>query len=158
MMFAFDADILSTFAKINKLGILPKIFGSGALLIPPAVVADLQASKSESVRKACESNLFQHATLDQNESEFAEKISKEKRLGRGEIECIAVCKFRSVNIVTNDSRAISYAEKLNIGVIDLETILYSLKDTISNDELNQLINEIESEDKVVIVNKGNILS
>ena len=158
MMFVFDADILSTFAKINKVEILPKIFSSSVLLIPPAVMADLQASKSESVRKACESNLFQRATLDQNESEFAEKISKEKRLGKGEIECIAVCKFRSANIVTNDSRAISYAEKLNISVIDLETILYYLKEIISNDGLKQLINDIESEDKVVIVNKDHILS
>ena len=46
MGFVFDADLLSTFAKIERLEILTKIFDSKDFLIPPAVASDLRRSKS----------------------------------------------------------------------------------------------------------------
>lgn len=46
MAFVFDADVSSTFAKIDKLGLLEKLFGKGNIAIPPAIVSDLKRSKS----------------------------------------------------------------------------------------------------------------
>jgi len=92
MGFVFDADLLSTFAKIEKLDILAKTFGNKDLIIPPAVASDLQRSKSILVKNVLKSKLFQQANLSNQEKELVNKISERKHLGMGEIECIAVCK------------------------------------------------------------------
>ena len=55
MVFVFDADVSSTFAKIDKLGLLEKLFGKGNLAIPPAVISDLNRSKSALVKDALSS-------------------------------------------------------------------------------------------------------
>lgn len=157
MEFVFDADVLSTFAKIQKLDLLGKVFGKNKLLITQAVSSDLKRSKSPLVKNVLKSKLFQHASLNKQEYDLARKIYAEKRLGIGESECIALCKIRNATIVTNDSKAIQFAEKLNINLVDLETILHSLKDLISKEQLEQIISDIEAKDKVIVVNKEEIL-
>ncbi|TMR63983.1 hypothetical protein, partial [Streptococcus pseudopneumoniae] len=74
-----------------------------------------------------------------------------------ESECIALCKVRNATIVTNDNKAIQFAEKLNINLVDLETLLCSLKDLINKEQLKQIINDIETKDKVIVVSKEEIL-
>ena len=157
MGFCFDADLLSTFAKIERLEILAKTLGSKDLLMPPAVALDLQRSKSILVKDIFKSKLFKQTTLSNQEKEIIEKISARKNIGKGEIECIAICKERRMAIVTNDNLAISLAEQLGIEVIDLETILYSMKELMEIKELKQIIEDIEAKDRVVIVNKDKIL-
>ena len=157
MEFAFDADIISTFAKIEKLGLLEKVFGRSNLIITSAVSSDLQRSKSSLVKDALKSKLFQLVNLNKQQSVLAKNIHAQRKLGMGESETIALCKARNAAFVTNDNKAISFAEKLNIDIVDLETILYSLKELISKDQLRQIINDIESKDKVVVVNKEEIL-
>lgn len=157
MAFVFDADVLSTFAKIKKLNLLKRLFGKSQLLIPPAVLSDLARSKSPLVKAVIESKLFQHATLGRQESGLAKGIDSKKNLGRGEIECIAICKVRNFIFVTNDNKAIELAEAININTIDLETILYSLKNLVNKNQLKQIIYDIETKDKVVIINKKEIL-
>lgn len=157
MEFAFDADIISTFAKIEKLGLLKKVFGKSKLLIAPAVSSDLQRSKSALVKDALKSKLFQLADLNKQESELAKNIHAQRKLGMGESETIVLCKERNATFITNDNKAISFAEKLNVNAVDMEAILYSLKELISKNQLTQVINDIESKDKVIVVNKEEIL-
>ena len=157
MEFAFDADIISTFAKIEKLELLKKVFSKSSLIITPAVSSDLQRSKSSLVKDALKSKLFQLENLNKQESVLANNIHAQRKLGMGESETIALCKERNAAFVTNDNKAISFAEKINVNIIDLETILHSLKELISKDQIRQIINDIESKDKVVVVNKEEIL-
>lgn len=157
MVFVIDADVLSTFAKIKRLELLPIVFGKSELLICPAVLSDLGHSKSELVRDIITSKQFNHVVLSKQENNLVEKIYSRKNLGIGEIECISVCKTRNAVLVTNDRKAIELAEELGVNVIDLETILYSLKDLIDKNQLKQIIADIESKDRVVIVNKDKIL-
>lgn len=156
--FVFDADILSTFAKVNKINFLRKAFGKGKLLIPPAVVEDLKRSKTISVNLILDSKLFTQISLSKEELSLKENISKQKTLGEGETECIALCKARNSALVTNDSKAVNFAENIGIDVIDLESILHQLKKILNTKELRQLINDIETKDKVIIVNKEEILT
>lgn len=127
------------------------------MLIPPAVSSDLKRSKSVLVQDVLKSKLFQQINLTNQEIELIERISGRKNLGMGELECIAICKERKMVLVTNDNKAIYVAEKLDIGVVDLESILYSMKDFMEINELKRLIEDIESKDQVVIVNKERIL-
>lgn len=157
MAFVIDADVLSTFAKIKRLDILAKVFGKSELLICPAVVSDLEHSKSQLVREVAASRLFNRIALSKQENNLVEKIYLRKNLGMGETECIAVCKIRSAILITNDRKAIELAEVLGVDIIDLETILYSLKDLVDKNQLKQIIADIESKDRVIIVNKDKIL-
>ncbi|MBI4451803.1 hypothetical protein HY637_00090 [Candidatus Woesearchaeota archaeon] len=157
MGFVFDADLLSTFAKIERLELLAKVFGNKNLLMPPAVASDLQRSKSILVKNVLKSKLFQQTNLSSQERELVKKISERKHLGMGEIECIAVCKQRKMVIVTNDNKAIDLADKLGIEAVDLEAILYSMKELMEIKALKQIIEDIEAKDRVVIVNKEIIL-
>ena len=156
MAFVIDADVLSTFAKIKRLNLLAKAFGKSELLICPAVLSDLEHSKSQLVREVAASKLFNHVSLSKQEDNLIEKIYSRKNLGMGETECIAVCKARDVVLVTNDRKAIDLAEELGVNIVDLETILYSLKDLTDKNQLRQIIADIESKDKVIIVNKDKI--
>ena len=157
MAFVFDADVLSTFAKIKKLSLLKRLFGKSYLLIPPAVISDLARSKLPLVKDVLASKIFQHPKLSLQESNLVKNIYYQKNLGRGEVECIAICKMRNFTLVTNDNKAIQLAENLNINVVDLETILYSLKELVNQNQLKQIINDIETKDKVIIINKQEIL-
>lgn len=157
MAFVIDADVLSTFAKIKRLDLLPKVFGKSELLICPAVLSDLEHSKSQLVRDVATSKLFSHVALSNQERNLVEKIYSRKNLGMGETECIVVCKARNAVLVTNDRKAIELAEELGVNVVDLETILYSLKDLVDKNQLRQIIADIESKDRVIIINKDKIL-
>lgn len=157
MAFVIDADVLSTFAKIKRLELLAKVCGKSELLICPAVLSDLERSKSELVREVAASKQFSHISLIEQEKNLIEKVYSRKNLGMGETECIAVCKTRNSILVTNDRKAIGLAEQLGITIIDLETILYSLKDLVDKNQLRQIIADIESKDRVIIINKGKIL-
>ncbi|WP_171039877.1 hypothetical protein, partial [Streptococcus pseudopneumoniae] len=64
MEFVFDADVLSTFAKIQKLELLEKVFGKSKLLITQAVSSDLKRSKSSLIKDVLKSKLFQHVNLN----------------------------------------------------------------------------------------------
>lgn len=157
MAFVIDADVLSTFAKIKRLELLPKVFGKSELLICPAVLSDLERSKSQLVSDIAISKLFSHVNLNNQEHNLVERIHSRKNLGIGETECIALCKARNAVFVTNDRKAIELAEELGVNVVDLETVLYSLKDLTDKHQLRQIIADIESKDRVMIVNKDKIL-
>ena len=157
MKFVFDADILSTFAKINKINLLKDIFGNN-LLIPLAVEKDLKLAKAKFIKSIPKSNFFTIIKPSNKEINLANKITKLKTLGNGEIECISICKNRNYCFVSNDKKAIKFAENLDISIVDLETILCYLAETLNKDKLIQIISDIETKDKVIIVNKNKIIS
>lgn len=157
MAFVIDADVLSTFAKIKRLELLADSLGKSQILICPAVLSDLENSKSQLVKDVATSKLFKHVNLSNQELELAEKIYSRRSLGMGETESIALCNMRNITFITNDSKAIDVSEKLGIDVIDLETILYSLRKLLDKNRLKQIIADIESKDRVLITNKDKIL-
>lgn len=157
IIFVFDTDILSTFAKIDRLELLQKVFGDNKLLIPNAVVKDLKNAKLNTISEVTDLTILKNINLNKEEKQYCEKINYHRVLGRGETECIAVCKLRNGCFVSNDKKAIKTAEELNIRVLDLETILFSLKEILNKEELKIVLNDIESKDKVIIVNKDKIL-
>ncbi|MBI2135531.1 hypothetical protein HYU06_00495 [Candidatus Woesearchaeota archaeon] len=153
MGLIFDTDILSTFAKINRLYLFSELFRGNELLIPNSVVQDLKGSKINLADVVLNSNIFKVCEISKDESILVEEINSQKNLGRGEVECIAICKSRNCLFVSNDYRAKKCAEAFNIEVFDLESILSMLKEILTDEELNDIIKLIESKDKVKIRNK-----
>ncbi|MBI2139762.1 hypothetical protein HYU14_02470 [Candidatus Woesearchaeota archaeon] len=158
MEFVLDADIISTFAKVNRLSLLKSAFGRQKILVPPAVRIDLRKSKHQTVRESAASPLFTSVELTDAEAGLLNSFSGQQNLGRGELEGIALAKSRNAVFVSNDLKAIHFAEKLRLEVIDLQTILFSLKEIIPKQSLRELSYDIEKKDRVIIPDKEEILS
>ncbi len=150
MNIVFDTNVLSTFAKINRLDLLVKLFDKQKLLIPTAVFKELRDSKQEFTQIVLDDKNFERASLTQEEKDLI--LSLKNRLGIGEKECLVVCKNRNYVFVTNDELAIKEAEKLNIEWLNLTIILNALKQEkiVNEKELVKIIEEIETKDKVKI--------
>ena len=87
---------------------------------------------------------------------WAKRVEK---LGAGEIECIALCKEHAMTFVTNDEKVKSAAQTLGIDVVDLNVILWYLKEEriVSKEELRKIINDIEVKDNTVLIGKESLL-
>src|SRR3989338_572055 len=75
MNVVFDTNILSTFAKINRLDLLVKLFDKQKLLIPTMVFKELQDSKQEFTQTVLDNKSFEKVN-----STKEEKIINEKEL------------------------------------------------------------------------------
>jgi len=125
MNIVFDTNILSTFAKINRLDLLFKLFNKQELLIPVVVLKELQDSKQEFTQIILNNKSFK--TIDSDKEKKDLILSLKVGLGLGEKECLAICKNKNYVFVTNDEIAIKEAKKLGIEWLNLEIILNALK-------------------------------
>ena len=155
MSLVFDTNILSTFAKINKLDLLVKLFEGQELLIPEAVFIELQDSKQEFTQTILDFKNFKNFNLTKEEKNLI--LNLKARLGSGEKQCLAICKSKNYVFVTNDESAIKESEKQGIDWLNLEIILVALQQekVVSKKQLNEIIKEIETKDGVKIRNREN---
>ena len=164
MNLVFDTDILSTFGKIRRLDLLRELFPNAMLLVPPSVYDELFKARErgyEFVDYIIESGILEVTPLNEEELELLSKLREERRsLGLGELEGISICKHREYILVTNDITAKKVCDQNRIKFIDLSMILKSLlvAEVLTDDELKAVIDEIERKDRVVIKDKGVILT
>lgn len=161
-MIIFDTDILSTFAKINKLKLLFAIFSGNELAYAPSVRTDLENAEKEGHRfvKHIFNEEFKLVRLSDGESNLIKIIAaKRKGLHLGELESLAVCKSRGCVFVTNDITARKTAYNLGVECLGLSDILKSLitENILAKENVHELIAKIESKDKVEIIDKDKIL-
>ena len=160
----FDTDILSTFGKIRRLDLLRGLFPNAMLLVPPSVYDELIKARErgyEFVDYIIESGILEVTPLNEEELELLSKLREERRsLGLGEFEGISICKHREYILVTNDITAKKVRDRNRIKFVDLSMILKSLHvaEVLTDDELKAMIDEIERKDRVVIKDKGVILT
>ena len=157
MSIVFDADIISTFAKIGKLDLLKRIFKE-ELLFPDAVHDDLIRARDagyDYVTPALQ--FFKLVSLNAQEAGFVQSHSG-KTLGLGELECIAICKYRKYQLSTNDAGAKAEAKRNGVKVVDLSVILWKIKENTTLRELQQIIQDIEQKDRTKITGKEQLLT
>jgi len=149
MKVVLDTDILSTFARINRLDVLNRLFDK--VIVPPSVISELR--KAEIKFGSLDSEV---ARLTRNE--LLTLKGMDARLGRGERECLAIAKHRNFPLASNDRIVHSICEKEGVGYFDLPRLLRFaiLKKVVAREEAMQLVNLIEHEERTVIVRKGEI--
>ncbi len=163
MSLVFDTDVLSTFGKIKRLGLLKELFPAPRFFIPSSVCDELFKAREcgyEFVDYVIESEILEVTPLNKAELDFLSRLREERRsLGLGELEGISICKHREYILVTNDVTAKKVGDQYGVECIDLRMILKSLLVTaiLTADELNALMDEIERKDRVTIKDKGGIL-
>ena len=157
-MIIFDTNILSMFAKIDKVDLLLKL--SDEIVLVPEIKRELSVPL-EYGKNWPEKILNISKTIYPNEKEqrlFEEFLSDTRRLGSGELQALAVCKIRGYIFCSFDRVALNFARKKGIKCMNLHDIFRELlrKDVLTSDDITRLVREIEAKDNVKFKNIGRI--
>lgn len=154
-----DTDILSTFGKVDGIGLLRQLFE--AIYIAPAVYRELlQAERMGFVWVSRITQIVDILPLTTDENRTVEQLVRQyPQLGSGEVESFVLAERHRLLCLTNDRRAKIVASGLGLSYLDLEEILRALKTRglLTTDELAALIERIEQEDRTRISAKSDIL-
>ena len=172
-MIIVDCDVLSCFAKIGRLEFLKELFPKQKFSLSNSVYRELLDARekgydfpdlifsavSENHKKADEKRWICLPVLSENESKDFLEFKRTTSLGEGELESIAICKNRKGSILlTNDRKAEKISMRNNIKSYNLEALLGLAVDLgMKKEELQKIIDDIETKDNVKLINKGDLL-
>ena len=149
-----DTDILSIFAKIQRLTLLFTVFDQETLNIAFAVENEIKTGVSKGFRfsediitlqRQRRIQTYHAATIDQ---EFIDSLPQ--TLGLGERESMALCKRFFATFASNDRRVMYHCQKNGIHCINLVDILRLLWELqiLTQTDVRKVITEIEIEDQL----------
>ncbi|WP_202318610.1 hypothetical protein [Archaeoglobus neptunius] len=130
--------------------------------IPPRVYEEVLRAKEKGYDfvdyaiQLIDNEIIKIATLNEIEIGIVKELSKKRRLGFGEMEAMALAKNRGWIILSNDKVVEKVAKEIGIDVFNIEDLLSAMVDLgiIKNRiELKDIIEEIETKDRIVIRNK-----
>lgn len=149
-----DTDVASVFAKIKRLELLKRLFSKHRIVITPEIYEELVTSLDYGYTFPLD--IFRYFEVlypskEENE-EYQRLLIEKRRLGKGELEAISICKHRGYVFSSIDSAALKFAEEDGVGTIWLHSILRSLWESglQSKDEVRNIITEIEKKDNTRI--------
>lgn len=159
MLAVLDCDILSTFAKINKVELLEKLFSG--LLMPYAVYVELTNAKSIGFNfpdRVFESRI-ELTILKPEELKDFKTFIRIPKVHHGEAEGIVIAKNRNAVFLTNDGEIVKLCEKEWILVLDLKDVLRQIarKNLVSKKDMRCILDDIEKIENTLIKEKEDIL-
>ena len=128
-MILLDTNIISTFAKIGKMGLLYKVFNAPKFFISPNVHSEILKASSkgysfaDKVLELMHSKKLEIIPLSNRESEAIGRLPIS--LSSGERDSIIICKERKWVLLTNERKVINYCKKHGIAYFDLLDILHA---------------------------------
>jgi predicted nucleic acid-binding protein len=140
-----DTDFLSSFLKIGKLTLIRDFFGVGKLYIPAAVLGEI--AKTKLAKELLNNSYIQIKNVDENSLRGFGKHFE--NLGRGEKECIVLCKqFQNSLLLISDKKALDVAKRNQITVLNIPAFLFACKSTefLNSEELSQIIKDLKQKD------------
>ncbi len=161
-MILIDTNILSTFAKIDRLDLLEEVFGE--MHISPNVLDEVKKaeelgySHAEKILELIRVGKIHISCPKEYEVELMDKIPSS--FGRGERDCVAMALKRDALIVTNERKVLNYCEENRVAHVRLNTILRKLwkDDIMVEKEVRDLIHKIEENDNLIVADKESIFS
>lgn len=154
-----DADIASTFGRLEKLYLLQKLFPKSKLYICSAVQNDLLRGRERGYDFI--DVIFEHLNVmkpTESEVKETENLLSERSIGKGEAESIIIAKSRNMLFLTNDKIATNAAKYMDVTSMNLPMIVRQFwkNNILTKDKCHKLISEIEEKDNIIFVNKDNI--
>lgn len=160
MSVILDCDIASTFAKIDRIALLKKIFPKSDICITNSVYTELLRARR--IGFSFPDKIFdtvKHIALIEAEIEYFQRFSQDNRIHAGEAEGVAIAKMRDAVFLTNDSLVVRFCEENEIKVLDLKDILNLMgeKGVVTRKEMLDILRDIEVKDNTIIKGKEEIL-
>jgi len=156
-----DCNLISSFAKINRIDLLEKLFPDARLVITASVYNELLKTKEYGFDFSDE--IIQSdiglINIRKEERSVFEDFLQDYRIHLGEAEGIAIAKCRDGVFMTNDSRAVRFCEEKGVMVLNLKDVLRKIAadEMVNKDEMLKLIKGIENEDRTFIIGANDIL-
>ena len=156
-----DCDLTSTFAKVNKIDLLEKLFPDAKLVITASGYNELLEAKQYGFNfpdKVMQSSIGL-INIQREERGIFEDFLQDYRIHLGEAEGIAIAKCRNGVFITNDSRAVEFCKEKEVKVLNLKDILrrIAVDNIINKGEMVKLIEDIEDKDRTFIIGVNDIL-
>lgn len=148
-MTIFDTDILSTFAKINRLDLIKRLFGT--IYITPMIKEELLAPLEYGYKFPLQI-LNDSTAIMPTEGELSLYSNFRTKLGKGEAEAISIARTRKLSFVTNDKVAQEIAKENGVNIISIQAILKASleKHFLSQVELFEVIKDMGFKDGLII--------
>lgn len=155
MDVVIDTDILSTFVKIGKTGLLHKLFPKSKVLLCPAVHSEIGRAVKLGILDSVPAS-FSRIELTQSERSLAKEVAGRTALGAADMECLSVARNRDCLMLSNDRQVGNEALSLGVEHLTLPLLLRELwkSGALSKSEVTKLVDEIERKDRIVVKNKG----
>ncbi len=161
-MILIDNNILSTFAKIEKLDLLFNLIPNEQIGIVPAVHEELRRGVKRGYLLLIE--LMKLITekkikiVPLTEEEILLKANLPPSFDQGELETIAVCKLRNFKLLSNEKSVRNFCKRKKISYASLPDLLRLLwkNNIIPQEEIRKLIDQIEEKDNLIFKNKWEI--
>ena len=149
-MIVFDADILSYFAKLNRLHLLADLFAP-PLLVSPNTYRELQKGVNlgykelQPVLQGVRDGTFEMLVVTEKESASIQHLGL--AMDKGEADSLAYCLAHNVPFVSNDRRACRRGQSMGVQCLSLSVLLrlFWQRGLLSQAEVKQLIAEMEDQ-------------
>jgi len=149
MNIVADTDILSIFAKIDRLDILKKLFN---------LICITQAVQSELNKGNINVKPLHPTLIALKKDELKALKGVDARLGMGERECFIVAQNRDIPLTSNEKIVHALCKRDGVSYFTLPRILRLaiLEEVISREEAKQIVKLIENEENTTIKGKDEI--
>ena len=149
-----DTDVLSSFAKIERLPLLFAVFDQDTLNIAAAVENEVKTGISKGFRFSNDIIVLQ--TQGQIRTYHTSPVDQEfmnslpQTLGAGEQESMALCKRLTATFASNERRVMHHCQTNGIHCINLAGILRLLWELkiLTQTDVHKIITEIERADRL----------
>lgn len=149
-----DTDMASVFAKIKRLELLKRLFSKYRVVITPEIYGELATSLDYGYTFPLA--IFRYFEVlypsEEENKEYQRLLIEKRRLGKGELEAISICKHRGYIFSSMDGAALTFAEATGVETIWLHSILRSLwvSGLLLKDEVRAIVIAIEKKDNTMI--------
>ncbi|MDE0012242.1 MAG: hypothetical protein OXU36_13920 [Candidatus Poribacteria bacterium] len=153
-MIFVDTDVLSTFAKIQRLSLLFAVFDQDLLNIAFAVENEIKKGISKGFQFFDEFIALQTQgrirTYYPTSADQAFMMSLPQTLGAGERESMAICKRLAAVLASNERRVMHHCQANKIHCLNLSDILRLLWELkiLTQTDVRKVIIEIETKDRL----------
>ncbi len=153
-MIFVDTDVLSTFAKIERLPLLFAVFDQETLNIAEAVKNEVKTGVSKGFSFSDDIIALQtQGQIRTYHTTLADQVfmsSLPQTLDAGESESMALCKRFTATFASNERRVMHHCQTNGIHCINLVDILRLLWELqiLTQTDVRQIIKEIEIEDQL----------
>lgn len=153
-MVFIDTDVLSIFAKIQRLSLLFAVFNQNQLNIATAVENEIKIASSKGFDFACQiielntqGQIRTHCTTS-TDQRFMRSLPQ--TLDAGERESMALCKRLKAILASNERRVMHHCNTNRIDCINLTQILRALWELniLTQTDVRKIITEIETKDNL----------
>ena len=153
-MIFVDTDVLSTFAKIERLPLLFAVFDQETLNIAEAVENEVKRGVSKGfsfsndiIALQTQGQIYTYHTTPADQ-EFMNSLPQ--TLDAGERESMALCKRFTATFASNEKRVMHYCKANGIDCINLVDILRLLWELqiLTQTDVRKVITEIKTEDRL----------